>query len=239
MNVAIIGYGKLGQKISDLIDLDPALDLVLKINSKNLNEFNAEGMEKVDIAIELSGPDYAYANLSRLAEFKIPTVCGSTGWTEKLKEIEGKFREQETSFLYASNFSLGMNIFFEINKRLSHLMNGKDFEAKIKEVHHIHKLDSPSGTSLTIANDLIDNHDQYESWKLSNEKTLQTELEINAERRGEVKGDHSVVYKSKFETLSLNHSASDRAVFAEGALAAAKYIYQKNGIFSMNDVIGI
>jgi len=239
MNVAIIGYGKLGQKISDLIDRDPSLNLILKINSKNLDEFNSIELDKVDVAIELSGPNYAYANLSKLSEFKIPTVCGSTGWTEKLKDIESKFREQDTSFLYASNFSLGMNIFFEINKRLAKLMNGKNFEASIDEVHHVHKLDSPSGTSLTIAKGLLANHDQYESWKLSEDKKLDSELEINAERKEEVKGDHSVIYKSKFETLSLNHSANDRAVFAEGALAAAKYIYQKNGIFSMKDVIGI
>lgn len=239
MNVAIIGFGKLGMKISDLIDQDPTLNLKLAINSKNLDDFVEKNFEDIDVAIELSGPNYAYANLKKLANFKIATVCGSTGWTEKLEEIKATFTQSETSFLYASNFSLGMNIFFEINQRLATLMNGKNFEAKVHEVHHVHKLDSPSGTSLTIANGLIENHDQYDSWKLSEEKSQDSELEIQAERKGEVKGDHTVIYHSTFEKLSFHHSANDRAVFAEGALAAAKYIYKNKGIFSMKDVIGI
>ncbi len=239
INIAIIGFGKLGVKISDLIDQDPELNLGLTINSKNIDEFTVENLKNIDVAIELSGPNFAYANLIKLAEYKIDTVCGSTGWTEKLEEVKQKYTDNETSFLYASNFSLGMNIFFEINKRLAKLMSGKEFEAKVNEVHHIHKLDSPSGTSLTIANGLIDNNQKYNSWKLTEDKTSGSELEIHAERKGEVKGDHTVEYKSKFEYLSLHHSAKDRAVFAEGALAATKYIFQNKGIFGMNDVIGI
>lgn len=239
MNVAIIGFGKLGQKISELVELDSSMELILTINSKNLDEFNQENLSKVDVAIELSGPDYASANLSRLAEYGVATVCGSTGWTNQLEEIKNEFNATETAFLYASNFSLGMNIFFEINKRLAQLMNQQPFEAKVKEVHHVHKLDAPSGTALSIADDLIANHDNYKEWKLSEDYKLKNQLEIKAERRGEIKGDHTVIYKSKYEELRIDHSATDRAVFAEGALAAAKFIYKKKGIYSMKDVIGI
>lgn len=239
INIAIIGFGKLGLKISELIDEDSKLNLGLTINSNNLDDFKHENFQNIDVAIELSGPDYAYANLIKLAEFKVATVCGSTGWTSKLEEIKRTFAESDTSFLYASNFSLGMNIFFEINKRLASLMSDKDFDAKVHEVHHVHKLDSPSGTSLTIANGVIDNHEKYNTWKLSEDKKQDSELEIDAERKGEVKGDHTVLYKSKFEHLSFHHSAHDRAVFAEGALAASKFIFNRKGIFGMNDVIGI
>ena len=240
MNVAIIGFGKLGKKIEELIINDSDFNVILKINSKNLDEFTEERFKKVDVAIELSGPHHAYENLLKLSEWKINTICGSTGWTEKLSEIKNSFTQSETAFLYASNFSLGMNIFFELNKRLAHLMSGKSFDAEVKEVHHIHKLDSPSGTSLTIAQDLIANHDSYSDWKLKDQDLDSTStLPIDAKREGEVKGDHTVVYQSKFEKLSLHHSAFDRAVFAEGAITAAKWIYNKNGIYSMKDVIGI
>lgn len=237
MNVAIIGFGKLGQKIAQLIEIDADLNLVLTINSQNLSEFNTKNLNQVDLAFELAGPDHAYANLSKLAESKVTTISGSTGWTDKLAEIEKKFTESDTSFLYASNFSLGMNIFFELNRKLAQLMNGKAFEAQIDEVHHIHKLDSPSGTSLTIANDLIENHEKYDTWKLG--ENASPILPIHAERKGQVNGDHTVTYQSPFEILSMHHSAKDRAVFAQGAIAAAKWIKNKKGIFSMRDVIGI
>lgn len=239
MKIAIIGFGKLGQKIAELIEQDDTLQLAIRINSKNTTDLNLEKFQNIDVAIELSGPDHAYANLTRLAEYKVNTVCGSTGWTDKLSEIESKFKETETGFLYASNFSLGMNIFFEINERLAQIMTEQTFTASIQEVHHIHKLDSPSGTSLSIANGLIKNHQQYSGWKLKGEAPNDHEIEIESERKGEVKGDHTVTYTSKYETLSMKHSALDRTVFAEGALTASKWIKDKSGLFRMKDVIGL
>jgi len=239
MNLAIIGFGKLGKKIAGLIEQDDQLHLGLTINSQNPQDMIAENFENIDVAIEISGPNFAFANLSKLAEFKVPTICGSTGWTTLLKDVQEKFEKEETGFLYASNFSLGMNIFFEMNKRLAKLMSNQSFKVAVEEVHHIHKIDKPSGTSLTIANGIIRNHKGYDGWKLAEDGPRPVELPITAIREGEVNGDHQVSYESKYETLTMHHSASDRVVFAEGALTAAKWIHGKTGIYSMNDVIGL
>ncbi len=239
MNIAIIGFGKLGKKIAGLIEQDNQLHLGLTINSNNVADMTAENFKDIDVAIEISGPNFAFGNLSKLAEFKIPTVCGSTGWTSLLTEAKALFTKNDTGFLYASNFSLGMNIFFEMNKRLAKLMERQDFKVKIDEVHHMHKIDKPSGTSLTIANGIIRNHKGYDGWKLSEDGPRPVELPINAIREGEVNGDHTVTYESEYETLSMFHSATDRVVFAQGAVTAAKWINGKNGIYSMNDVIGL
>lgn len=239
MNIAIIGFGKLGKKIADLIEEDDQLHLGLTISSKNTQEMILESFKDIDVAIEISGPNFAYNNLQKLSEFKIPTICGSTGWTSLLPDIQEMFKVANTGFLYASNFSLGMNIFFELNKRLAKLMSTQAFKVRVDEVHHVHKIDKPSGTSLTIANGIIRNHKGYEGWKLAEDQPRPVELPILALREGEVNGDHRVSYESKYEKLSMFHSATDRIVFAEGALAAAKWIQGKNGIYTMNDVIGI
>jgi len=239
MNVAIIGFGKLGKKIAGLIEQDDQLHLGLTINSDNTQDLILENFSDIDVAIEISGPNFAYTNLSKLAEFKVTTICGSTGWTSLLPEIQESFTRAETGFLYASNFSLGMNIFFELNKRLAKLMSEQTFKVAVEEIHHIHKIDKPSGTSLTIANDIIRNHKGYDGWKLSEDGPRPVELPIKAIREGEVNGDHQVSYESKYERLTMHHSATDRIVFAEGALAAAKWIQGKNGIYTMNDVIGL
>jgi len=239
MNIAIIGFGKLGKKIAGLIDEDDQLHLGLTINSSNSQDMVEDNFIDIDVAIEISGPNFAYANLCKLAKFKVPTICGSTGWTTQLKEVQDLYTSEETGFLYASNFSLGMNIFFELNKRLAKMMSDQSFKVTVDEVHHIHKIDKPSGTSLTIANGIIRNHKGYDGWKLAEDGPRPVELPINAIREGEVNGDHQVSYESKYEKLTMHHSASDRIVFAEGALAAAKWIRGKNGIYSMNDVIGL
>ena len=239
MNIAIIGFGKLGKKIADLISQDDHLHLGLTINSNNTQEMTAENFKDIDVAIEISGPNFAYSNLCKLADFKITTICGSTGWTSLLTDIQRRFSESNTGFLYASNFSLGMNIFFELNKRLAKLMSGQNFKVKVNEVHHVHKIDKPSGTSLTIANDIIRNHQVYEGWKLAEDKPRPVELPIEAIREGEVNGEHTVSYTSQNESLSMHHSATDRIVFAEGALVAAKWIQGKKECYTMNDVIGM
>ncbi len=239
MNIAIIGFGKLGQKIEEQIQQDKNTHLVLKINSKNLLEFTPTNLKNVDVAIELSGPENAFENLKKLALNNIPTVCGSTGWTSQYDQIKNIFKQQKGSFLYASNFSLGMNIFFAMNQKLAKIMSNKGFKAEINEIHHVHKLDSPSGTSLTLANDIINNHSQYDQWSMEENSYTDRTILINAERKGEVKGDHTVTYKSQFEFLELHHSALDRAAFAEGALAAAKWISNKQGIFTMKNVLDL
>lgn len=239
MNIAIIGFGKLGNKIASLIDEDDQLHLGLTINSSNAHEMSVDHFKNIDVAIEISGPNFAYTNLSKLAEYKVPTICGSTGWTNLLSDIQDRFIAAQTGFLYASNFSLGMNIFFELNQRLAKLMSTQDFKVRVDEIHHVHKIDKPSGTSLTIANGIIRNHKGYDGWKLAEDKPRPVELPIYAIRKGEVNGDHEVTYESKYEKLSMFHSATDRIVFAEGALAAAKWIQGKNGIYTMKDVIGL
>lgn len=238
MNIALLGYGKMGKTIESLA-LNRGHTIGLKLSATNAQDLSIEALNDIDVAIEFSTPSSAIHNLSICAASKTNTVCGTTGWLEEKDKIDLAFANVDAAFLYASNFSIGVNIFFEINRKLSQLMNAHpEYKATLEEIHHIHKKDSPSGTGITIANDIISNHQDYNEWKETNAPAPKV-LPIHAIREGEVFGTHSVEYQSEIDCISIRHEAKSRQGFAMGALLAAEWIYGKSGIFSMKDVLGI
>jgi len=187
------------------------------------------------MVIEVSGPKTARQNLLRCAELGLTTVCGSTGWLEDWNQVVSAFKTNNTSFLYASNFSIGMNVFFEINKLLAKQLPAAEYRIKIEETHHTQKLDAPSGTAISLANQIIDNNPNYDKWELASsaEKTLN----IEAHRLEDVKGTHTISFESRLDKITIEHEAFSRDAFAEGAINAIKWLENKNGIFGMEDVL--
>jgi len=238
MNIALIGYGKMG-KIIEEIALQRGHKIVLKIDVDNAEDFTPENIAKADVAIEFTGPHSAYDNVKKAISFAVPLVCGSTGWLENLEEIKKLCAEKNGSFLYASNFSIGVNIFFEINKRLAALMAPhKDYEVSITEIHHTQKRDSPSGTAITIAEAVMENISRKKSW-VNHISDNADELEIISERIDPAPGTHKVKYSSAIDDIEIIHTAHSRMGFAAGAVLAAEYIHDKKGIFSMKEVLGL
>ncbi|WP_185867220.1 4-hydroxy-tetrahydrodipicolinate reductase [Blattabacterium cuenoti] len=236
MNIAIIGYGKMGKsiekiakirnhKISLCYDETPTLHLLNNSNS--------------DVAIEFSQPHSAFNNVKICIENNIPVVSGTTGWLEKFEIIQKICKEKNGSFLYSSNFSIGMNILFEINKKLSKLLSfySEDYEVTIEEIHHKEKMDKPSGTALSLAKDIIHNK-MKKTWILDEKKT-KNQILILSKRFKNVTGIHIVKYESKIEDIKIQHNAHSREGFALGAVIAAEWIQNKKGIFSMKEVLGI
>jgi len=195
--------------------------------------------EDIDVAIEFTNPEVAFKNLSTLAEKNIPAVSGTTGWLDRYDELCSLNKKYESGFLYASNFSVGVNIFFELNRLLAKLMSPlNDYNPSMEEIHHIHKLDAPSGTAITLANDLIDRHANKTKWE--NKETLSTEiLGIKSKRIDEVPGTHSISYSSTIDQISITHEAYSRQGFALGAILAAEWMDGKQGIYSMEDVLNL
>lgn len=227
MNIGIIGYGKMGREV-EKIALKKGHEIKLKINSKNINELNKKSISNIDVAIEFSKPESAYNNIKFCIKNKIPIVCGTTGWTHRISEIEKLCIKNKSSFLHAPNFSIGMNIFFEINNYISKLLSNKNYVASIEEKHHKMKKDIPSGTAIK----LLDDMGQYYI-KKNNLK----EIPILSKRMGKLKGEHIIKYKSQIDEIRISHKANSRKGFAEGAILAAEFIENKHGIFSMKDVI--
>jgi len=237
MKIALIGYGKMGKAIEE-IAVNRGHEIVLKIDEYNLADFNKKNMAEAHVAIEFTGPHSAYDNVKKTLEFDVPLVCGSTGWLEKLGEIKKLCSERKGTFIYASNFSVGVNIFFEINKRLASLMAPqKDYEVQVTEIHHTQKKDAPSGTAITIAEQILENLKRKKSWvNQISDKT--DELEIISERIDPAAGTHKVRYSSAVDDIEIIHTAHSRQGFALGAVLAAEYIQDKKGIFTMKDVLG-
>lgn len=238
MNIALIGYGKMGQAIED-IALKRGHMITCKISSRNLQDFNPRVLQWADVAIEFSTPESAFANISRCIEIGVPVISGTTGWLNKMEEIRQLCHDRDGSFLYASNFSIGVNIFFEINKRLAQLMNKYEvYDVNIKEIHHTAKLDKPSGTAITLAKDIIENVDRKKVWTISppNDNHSRS-LYIDAERTENVPGTHIINYDSDIDSISISHTAHSRLGFAKGAVQAAEWIRGRKGIFEMKDVL--
>lgn len=232
MKIALVGYGKMG-KIIDEISQSRGHEIVARLKETP----TTENLNGADVAIEFSNPEAAYENIRVCLEHKIPVICGTTGWLDRKPDIEAITMEQNSAFLYGSNFSLGVNLFFALNKKLAQLMNNvHEYTCQLEEIHHIHKKDAPSGTAISIAEDIIENSD-YEAWKL--EETKGKELGIFAIREDEVPGTHSVFYRSEVDELEIKHTAFNRNGFALGAVIAAEWIVGRQGIFSMNDVLGL
>ena len=237
MNIAIVGYGKMGKIIEEVaISRGHAVDV--KIDLNNLHDFNREVFAAIDVTIEFTGPHTAFDNVMKCLEMKKPVVCGSTGWLERLPEIENRCTNNNGAFLYASNFSVGVNIFFEINKHLARLMSGQpQYEIDIKEIHHTQKKDAPSGTAITLAEQVIENVPRKDTW-VNTESISSNELGIVSERTDPYPGWHEVNYHSDIDEIKIVHNAFNRNGFALGAVLAAEFIHGKNGIFTMKDVLG-
>ncbi|UQB67294.1 4-hydroxy-tetrahydrodipicolinate reductase [Epilithonimonas zeae] len=232
MKIAIIGYGKMG-KIIDEISQSRGHEVVARLRETP----TTENLNNADVAIEFSNPEVAFENIKTCLENKIPVICGTTGWLDKKPEIEKLALENNTPFLYGSNFSLGVNLFFALNENLAKLMsNTNEYSVQLEEIHHIHKKDAPSGTAISIAEGIIENS-KYEAWKL--DETKDKELGIFAIREDEVPGTHSVFYRSEVDEIEIKHTAFNRNGFALGAVIAAEWIVDKKGIFSMKDVLGL
>lgn len=238
MNIALIGYGKMGKAIEKIAE-ERGHKIVLICNSELGVQY--ADFSNVDIAIEFTQPKLAVSHIDFCLENKIPVVVGTTGWNEQLSSVEGKVKELNGSLLYASNFSIGVNIFFELNKKLAQLMSGKaSYSASIEEIHHLQKLDSPSGTSITIADGILENNDDYISWVLGNDEVPYTnpnQLSLTSYRKPDVPGTHTISYISDIDTIKITHEAHNRKGFALGAVIAAEWLVGKKGIYRMNDVL--
>ena len=238
MKIALIGYGKMGKAIEE-IAITRGHTIVLKITESNLHEFTRENMSKADVAIEFTGPQSAASNIEKALESRLPVVCGSTGWTGELPRIEKIVQERNGAFLYASNFSVGVNIFFEINKRLAELMSSHaEYNVSIEEIHHTQKKDAPSGTAITLAEQILEHSKQKKTWK--NDVTENPfELLITSKRMDPAPGTHKIKYASAIDDIEIIHTAHNRQGFALGAVLAAEFIKGKKGIFSMKEVLGL
>jgi len=245
MNIALLGYGKMG-KIIEKIATDRKHNIVLKIDHENQHELTAENLKKADAIIEFTTPASVWSNIQHCFDAGVPIVVGTTGWYEHLPQVKQKCIENGSTLLYASNFSVGLNIFFHINKKLAKLMNNYPYyDVQVEEIHHTQKLDSPSGTAITSAEGIIDNLDRKKDWvnvltaegneaddsNLKNEQVL-----IESFRIDSVPGTHTVIYDSEVDTIEFKHTAHNRNGFALGAVLAAEWVHNKKGFFSVEEM---
>ena len=232
MQIGLIGYGKMGQTIEVLarqaghnikciIDVGDSLSHLL--------------VEKLDLAIEFTQPDAAKSNLSFCLSHSIPVISGTTGWLDSYTEIVELCQQNEGTFFYASNYSIGVNLFFELNRKLAEMMTNRDYYAELLEIHHAEKKDAPSGTAISLARQIMDKNPMYKFW--SREKNRENALSIHSQRTGNHPGTHVVSYTAAMETISIKHEAKDRQIFAQGVIKVAEWIHTRKGIFTMSDFL--
>lgn len=232
MKIALLGYGKMGKEI-EKIALSRGHEIVLK-KSRNSNFDN---LDQADVAIDFSLPTTAVENITACFNKNVPVISGTTGWLDHYNEIETLCLEKNGAFLYGSNFSVGVNIFFELNNQLAKLMAKlNDYNVSMEEIHHTQKLDAPSGTAISLANGIIENS-EYKNWTL--DAPSQNEIQIEAKRIENIPGTHSVFYRSEVDEIEIKHTAFSRQGFALGAVIAAEWILNKKGIYSMKDVLNL
>jgi 4-hydroxy-tetrahydrodipicolinate reductase len=238
MNIALIGYGKMGHAIES-IAIEKNHKIVLAISSANQHELTEANLRKADAAIEFTNPHSAVNNVLMCINAGVPVVCGSTGWLQDWDKVATACKEKNGTLLYASNFSVGVNIFFELNKKLAMLMaNRNDYHPAIEEIHHTAKKDAPSGTAITLAEQIIENIPSKNSW-VNDSLAKNDEISIVSKRIDPAPGTHHVKYHSAVDDIEIIHTAHSRQGFAAGALLAAEYIFGKHGIFTMADVLNI
>jgi 4-hydroxy-tetrahydrodipicolinate reductase len=238
MHIALIGYGKMG-KIIEETALARGHQVVLKIDVDNLNDLTGANLKKADAAIEFTGPHSAFQNVMTCLQAGIPLVCGSTGWLDKYEDARRFCLQQNGSFIYASNFSIGVNIFFEVNKRLAEMMNAQGgYEVSITEVHHTQKKDAPSGTAISLAEQVLRRVERKKLW-VNHISDNPDELEIISDRMDPAPGTHKIKYSSPVDDIEIIHEAHNRMGFAEGAVLAAEYIHKRKGVFTMKEVLGL
>lgn len=236
LNIALIGYGKMGKEI-EKIALQRNHEILAVIDSAEDWIEQDEQLAKCNVAIEFSQPDAAYDNVLKCFRRNLPVVCGTTGWAENHAVVKKMCREENKTLFFASNFSIGVNIFFEINRFLAHRMNfHPNYDVTIEEAHHVHKADSPSGTAIRLAEDIIHGFDRKDSW-ISQEAGEETELQIKSIRESEIVGTHIVRYTSEEDEIEIRHIAKNRRGFALGALTAAEWLVGKTGYFEMKDLL--
>ncbi|HWZ34641.1 MAG TPA: 4-hydroxy-tetrahydrodipicolinate reductase [Mucilaginibacter sp.] len=244
MKIALLGYGKMG-KIIEKIALDRKHEIVLKIDYDNQQDLTAENLQKADVAIEFSTPGTVLSNIDHCFNAGVPVVVGTTGWYEQIDEIKSRYENTGKGFIYGTNFSVGVNIFFHINKVLAKLMNSHPYyDVQVEEIHHIQKLDSPSGTAITIAEGIIDNLDEKKQWvNILTDGNSPVDDDVKAEdvlieshRIDSVPGTHTVIYASEVDTIEIKHTAHSRNGFALGAVLAAEWIKDKKGFYSVADM---
>lgn len=236
MKIGLLGYGKMGKTI-EAIAIERGHTVVWKISRGNRTELTSELLKEADVVIEFTRPEFAVENINFCIENKVPVVVGTTGWYNEFENLKTKTLHNQASLFYATNFSIGVNLFWKLNKQLAQLMNSNpQYKAKIEEVHHIHKLDEPSGTGITTAEGIILNHDAYSAWKLHDDS--ETNLPIYSYREGEVPGTHRVIWTSEEDKIMLEHEAFGRKGFASGAVLAAEWLKDKKGVFTMMDMLG-
>lgn len=236
MKIALIGYGKMGHMIEE-IALQRGHQIVLRIHLDNLQEFTKENISDANVAIEFTGPDSAFDNVRKCLEYSVPVVSGSTGWNQQIDEAKSYCHQHGGAFLHASNFSIGVNIFFQVNKLLARLMAVQpDYEVTLKEIHHTQKKDAPSGTAVTLAEQVIDNISRKKTWVNAPTENAE-ELSIISERIDPAPGTHYVKYTSEVDDIEIIHTAHSRKGFALGAVLAAEFVVGKQGVFSMDDVL--
>jgi len=236
LNIGLIGYGKMGKTIEKLA-IGKNHNILLRISSSNVLELNVQNLKQLDVAIEFTNPHAAAKNLEILANNKIPTVCGSTAWLDDYDRICELFKTNETPFLYASNFSVGVNLFYKVNKYLADIMNKfPGYDVQMEEIHHLEKKDAPSGTAVTLADQILDKVERKEKW-VNTQGLNNKELEIVSLREADVKGTHTVNYTSKVDEISISHKAHTREGFAKGAILASEWIQGKQGVFTFADIL--
>ena len=237
MKIAILGYGKMGKVIEE-IALKRGHSIPLKVNLENLN-FDSELLGNCDVAIEFSSPESAIENINKCFDANVPVVVGTTGWYAEFNAVQERCVSENKGLLYATNFSVGVNIFYEINKKLAALMDANSqYDVEVEETHHTQKLDAPSGTAISLAEGIIDNLDRKDSWK-NDMIVSENELVIESIRTENVPGTHIVKYESDIDVVEIKHEAKNRNGFAFGAVLAAEYIHDKNGVFTMKDVLSL
>jgi 4-hydroxy-tetrahydrodipicolinate reductase len=237
MNLALIGYGRMGHEI-EAVSIQRGHAILLIVDQDNMDDLNSNNMQGIDVAIEFSSPDAAFSNIIKCLELKVPVVSGTTGWLGKYDKAAEICKLNNTSFIHASNFSIGVNLLFRLNKELAKQMNRYGaYSASIEEIHHTKKLDAPSGTAITLSEGITGNHSDYSTWCFENNKTSNC-VPIRSVREGVVPGTHIVTWDSEIDTLSLKHEAKNRKGFALGAVIAAEFISSEKGVFTMDDVMG-
>ncbi len=232
MKIALLGYGRMGKEI-EKIAIQRGHEIVIKTSGKDSYDITT-----ADVAIDFSIPSSAYNNISNCINHNIPVVSGTTGWLDKYNDIVSLCNEKKGAFIYASNFSLGVNIFFELNKQLAKMMsNLSQYNISIEEIHHTKKLDAPSGTAITLAEGIIDNTAK-KTWELD-KKSSEDIIPIKAVRTPDVPGTHTITYESEVDSIDIKHTAHNRQGFALGAVIASEWLHNKTGVFTMNDVLNI
>ena len=238
MKIALIGYGKMGKAIEE-IAVSKGHEIVLKIDLSNTSDFTKENIQKANVAIEFTGPETAFENIGKCIQWGVPVISGSTGWLDHFEKAKKLCEEKKGCLIYASNFSIGVNLFFEINKQVAALMEPyAHYDVSMTEIHHTEKKDAPSGTAISLAEQILAQIGRKNKWvnEASNEAS---DLVIRSERIDPAPGTHSVTYDSPIDSIEITHTAHTRKGFASGAVLAAEFANQKIGTFTMKDVLGL